>query len=114
MPKEKMKISDRARIFAPYDALSGFKDALREKEEIKEERKEMSSELLDELSNVYFLLKTGNMIKIKYYDNKEKRYLFKEGILTKIDKDNRVLIIVKDKIKMDDIFSIEIIEENGI
>ena len=36
MPKEKMKISERAKIFAPFDALKGFREMLAEQELIKE------------------------------------------------------------------------------
>ena len=42
----KMKMSDRAKIFAPYDALKGFKEMLNEQENIKEEKKTLSEEQL--------------------------------------------------------------------
>ena len=41
---------ERARIFMPFDALTGFKEALKEKEKVHIARKELSDEVNEELS----------------------------------------------------------------
>ena len=43
-----------------------------------------------------------------YYDNDE--YISKKGLVSKINFDGRVLQIVKDKIKFDDIYLLNIVE----
>ena len=35
MQRPKMPIKERAKIFAPFDALKGFKQAIKEREKIK-------------------------------------------------------------------------------
>ena len=52
----RMKISDRAKIFAPYDALKGFKEMLKEQELPKEEKKTLSEEQLLELNDTLLSL----------------------------------------------------------
>ena len=52
MLKEKMPISERAKIFAPFDALKGFREMLKEQEFIKagmtlEELKDVTEENLE-------------------------------------------------------------------
>ena len=42
---------NRARQFLPFDALKGLQEALREKEIELDERKELSEESIEELSN---------------------------------------------------------------
>ena len=48
------------------------------------------------------------IVRIIYYQNEE--YLKKEGIVVKIDEQERYLVIVKEKINFNDIFKIEEIE----
>ena len=39
MQRTKMTINERAKIFAPFDALKGFRELLKEQEFIKEDKK---------------------------------------------------------------------------
>ena len=110
MPREKMKISERAKIFAPFDALKGFREMLREQELIKEDKKELSEDMINDLSIVINSLQIQDLIEVKHYDSKEECYIITTGVLTKIDKTYHKLTIVKTKINIDDIYSINIIE----
>ena len=49
------KKADRAKLFIPFDALKGLKEALREKEKVLCEKKELTEEEIEEIS---FTLKT--------------------------------------------------------
>lgn len=111
MPKEKMKISERAKIFAPFDALKGFREMLAEQELIKEDKKELSQDMIDDLSVILNSLKIGDIIEVKHYNQKEECYIKTVGVLTKIDQTYKRLVIVKMKINIDDILTIKVIDE---
>ena len=61
-------MNNRARIFLPMDALRGFKEALQEKETLKEERKILLEDEQILLSNQLLNLKENLSVLIKYYD----------------------------------------------
>lgn len=78
-----MTRASRAKQFLPFDALSGFKEALKEKEIKKEAEIELSEDSLQELENKLNELEKGSIIKLTYYKNN--RYIETIGIITKID-----------------------------
>ena len=111
MPREKMKISERAKIFAPFDALKGFRELLKEQELVKEEKKELSEDMINDLSIVLNSLQIQDLIEVKHYNHKEECYIITTGVLTKIDKTYHKITIVKTKINIDDIYSINVLEK---
>ena len=110
MQKTKMPIKERAKIFAPFDALKGFREMLAEDEIIREERIEPSEDMIESLSNTINNLKVGMMIEVKYYVDEMKYYKKMIGIFTKIDKVYKKITVVKTKINIIDIIDIKIIE----
>ena len=74
---------NRASQFLPFDALRGFKEALREKEYEYDDRKELTEESYEELENQLKRVEKGSKVKIKYYKNK--KYIEIIGIVTVID-----------------------------
>lgn len=114
MPKEKMPISERAKIFAPFDALKGFRELLVEQEFIKEEKKILSDDMIEELSSKLNMLKVGFVVEVKHYNEKEEAYQKTVGVLTKLDNVYHKITIVKQKIDVDNILDINIIEEFNI
>lgn len=105
---EKMKLSDRAKIFLPFDALKGFREALKEKERIKVDKKTLSSYRKEEIMNTLNKLKKGMMVNVEYYNHEEMEYFTIKGILTNIDYTYKSITIVKTIILMTDIYSINI------
>lgn len=99
---------DRAKIFMPFDALKGLKEAFLEKERIVVEKKDLTEDDINQLNYVFSVIKIGDMVECIYYDNDE--YISKKGLVSKINFDGRVLQIVKDKIKFDDIYLLNIVE----
>lgn len=75
--------ASRAKQFLPFDALVGFRDALREKEIEKEEKRELTEESYEELEIQLNKLEKGKYAKIKYY--KDKKYVEIDGIVTNIN-----------------------------
>lgn len=112
MRRSKMSVGQRAKIFMPFDALKGFKEAIKEKEKIKVEQKSLSDDQKEVINNTLTSLSNGDLIKIVYYDYKEKNYLSLTGILTEINDTLHYLKIVKTKIDIESIIAITCIEEN--
>lgn len=101
-------VNERAKQFLPFQSLKGLETELRKREKVKIKKKELSSDQEEELSYQLNHLQKGMIVRIIYYQNEE--YLKKEGIVVKINEQERYLVIVKEKINFNDIFKIEEIE----
>ena len=112
MPMSRMKISDRAKIFAPYDALKGFKEMLKEQEAPKEEKKALSEEQFIELNNALLMLEKGMIVGVKHYNHIKSKYEITEGVFVKLDQVYKCIYIVKTKISLDNILEIKILDKN--
>ena len=110
MQRQKMPIKERAKIFAPFDALKGFREMLIEEEKVKEDKKELSEDLIIYLSNVINSLEVGMLVEVKHYVLKDECYKKTIGVFTKLDKVYKKITIVKTKISIEDILDIKIIE----
>ena len=89
---------ERAKIFLPFDALNGFQEALREKEKILVDKKILSLEEKEKISNKLLQVKKGMMIKVIYFANNE--YLALEGMVSNIDIiEHKITIVNDDAIK---------------
>ena len=100
--------NDRAKQFLPFDALKGFKEALKEKEDEIEyvDKKELSEERLNELSEKLNTIEVGNSINIVYYiGNKYKKI---NGKVKDIDAVNKKIVLYENiNINFGDILEIE-------
>lgn len=105
----KNEYADRAKIFAPFDALKGFKEALREKEKVVVKKRIISQEEKDKIGEILKNIKKKQMVEVIYFDNDE--YLKIKGVVSKIDYVYLELMIVQTKIKFDDIYKIKIVNE---
>ena len=97
--------ADRAKLFIPFDALKGYKEALREKERIVCEKKVLSEEQMEELSNKILSIHKRDIIKVVYFDKDE--YIELTGMVSQLDYVERTITIIKTKIKFEDIYEIE-------
>lgn len=98
-------MSDRARQFLPFDALKGFKQAIKEREKIKVDKIELSEEMANVISYKLRQVKKGMIIKVIHYIDNE--YIETNGIVSEFDETFKYLKIVKKKIMFDDIFDIQ-------
>ena len=87
-----MTRASRAKQFLPFDALPGFKEALKEKEIKKEAKIELSEDSLQELENKLNELEKGSIIKLIYYKNN--RYIETIGTVAKIDYMRKKIILI--------------------
>lgn len=98
---------ERARQFMPFDALKGFNEALREKEKEYEERRELSEEEINKISEKLKNLDKGNEVNIIYYFNK--RYITENIVIKEINKLKQRIVTENEKnIRFDDVLRIEI------
>ena len=99
----------RAKQFLPYDALKGFSEALRKKEEEIEieEKIDLSEESKEEISEKLFLIDKNDFIKVKYYNYNFKRYMYIEGIVKEVSKLKKRIVFMDDnKVDFEDILDI--------
>lgn len=98
--------ADRARQFLPFDALKGLNEALRSKEIEYKDRKDLSEEEEEKISNILLSLESGNNIRVKYYYKRQ--YILLKGIIKKIDPiKKQILFIDENIIQFNDIIEIE-------
>lgn len=103
-----MSNNNRAKIFMPFDALKGFKEAIKEKERIVVEKKEMTEDLYEELNLEFKKIKRGSIVKVIYYSKDE--YIEYTGMVSEVNESARYIKVVKEKISLDDILSIKVEE----
>lgn len=93
--------ADRAKLFSPFDALKGLREALAERERIRVPRIELSDDILEELDRKLHYVRLGEIITIIYYDNEE--YIKITGMVSRISETSRSITIVNTLINFDDI-----------
>lgn len=103
-----MDRENRAKQFMPFAALKGFEEALRAKEKIVVSKISLSEEMRDELDECMNLLKKMDMVKVVHFLKGE--YIETTGVLTRIDRDARLIVVVDTKIAFEDIYRMEILD----
>lgn len=104
--RAKMSREDRAKQFMPFAALKGYEEALKSKERVVVDRKELSEERKQELDDVIYRINKQDIVTAVYYDKDE--YLKVTGMVSKVDFDSRYIQIVNTKIKFEDVYMITI------
>lgn len=111
-----MSLRERAAQFSPFAALTGHSAAIQETARLTEEERQLDENRLQELNEQLALLESGlskqPFIKVRYYLPDEKKeggsYRFIQGILLRIDRHNRELILDDGiRIPLDHIADIE-------
>ncbi|MBQ3057595.1 MAG: YolD-like family protein [Clostridia bacterium] len=105
--RAKMPPSQRAKQFAPFDAVVGLRKALREKEKIRVQRKELFDDAIDEINNTLKNLNIGDAVTVVYYSSVEQAYLTATGQVTSIDAKTKILTLSALDIKFEDIYKIK-------
>lgn len=108
-----IKREDRAKQFAPFDALTGLRKALRDKEIEHErtERAEVSDDRAERIERVLKKAERGVTARVTYYDSGY--YVAVEGAVTEHDRVFRYIRIGEGKIFYDDIYDVRIISTDA-
>ncbi len=104
-----MSRASRAAQFAPFDALNGLQEALREREErhSRIERKQLSEEMCDELAKEMQKIQKGSKIKVNFYF--KGHYYDFTGIVSVKNTVLQYLIVDDLKIDFQDIYMISLL-----
>lgn len=100
--------ADRAKIFAPFDALKGLNEALEEKEHLPVYRTELSEDKKEELDALLCQLSGHPVLTVVFYSIMDQNYLSVSGTLTRLSYENRTLQIDQIKIAFPDIIDITV------
>ena len=115
--RKPMSLYNRAAQFAPFAALTGYDDAIKETARLTEERIELSDELKNMLNQKIKLIieniKLQPEVVITYFvhDNKKSGGVYKtiSGNIKRIDEYNKKLIFLdKNELRFNEIHDIEI------
>ncbi len=105
-----MTREERAKQFAPFDAMKGLSAALRDREErhTRTERRELAEEEIARLSALLSRLRPGMRIRIRFFHAFHE--LEREGTLTEISAVGQYLSLEEDRIDFENIYEIKITE----
>ena len=106
-----MTRGERAKQFAPFDAMKGLQEALRDREErhSRVEKREISEEMAEQNARVIERLSRGMRVEVFCYCAFHD--VTKCGTVTAIDLTFRHLTLGTERIWLDDIYSIRILDE---
>lgn len=93
--------NNRAKIFMPFDALQGFREALAERERTVIPRSELSAETMEELERKLKETRPGDMVTVLYYSRGE--YVKLCGLVSKIDYEKHILQVVGTSVPFADL-----------
>ena len=104
--RTKMPVSERAKQFAPFAAVTGLDILLREKERdmLREPKRILSEERAEEINSALARLKEGDGAAVTYYDGDG--YAVISGVTEIIDEETRTLTLSGTEIEFDDIYEI--------
>lgn len=101
-----MSRKDRAKQFAPFDALKGLREALylKEYERNKIDRGEIQPETAEKISKILFEMEKGDILQVKYYND---GYYHTITGVAKLNIENQTLKVSNKNIPMADIADID-------
>lgn len=102
--RPKMCREERAKQFMPFAALKGYPEAVRRKEKLKVDKRELSEEYEEALDYKLRRIRRKDMITVIYFHKNE--YLKQTGMVSGIDETAGILCIVNTRIAFDDIYDI--------
>ena len=110
-----MSIANRSAQFAPFSALTGYDEAIRETSRVTSEKHELSDGKIEIINDKLNYIKRNNIKRVKItYFVKDKfksggEYITEEVEIKKIDSYNEKLVCLKHSISLDDILEIDLI-----
>lgn len=110
-----MSITNRAAQFAPFSALTGYDEAIKETSRITSEKHELSDGKIEIINNKLNEIKNSGIkrVKITYFVKDKSKsggeYITEEVDIKKIDIYNEKLVCLKRSISFDDILEIDLV-----
>lgn len=104
-----MPPSQRAKQFAPFDALKGLKEAIAQKEHFPEHRRELSEDTIAEINTRLSDLKPGQLVTVVYYCDYTQEYHQLTGKVSKVDPYWKAVTIGNISIDFAELYQVEVI-----
>jgi len=101
-----MPLSERAKIFVPFDPLKGFRAALSDRERVRVPEEDLTEEDARELSDCLARVTKGSMVAVTFYDAGAYRRI--EGCVSRVDLAARELVVVDVRVPLDAVRRIEV------
>jgi len=118
--RRRMDLVNRAKIFLPFAALRGFEEAIEAKNRILVKKEKLSEYKEEQLNNNFYTIlyevknKRHPEVKLVYcFEDLKKdeiQYIQVDGLVVRIDLDARYIQVVNEKIAIDSIVSIDILD----
>ncbi len=102
-----MASKDRAKIFSSFNPLSTLERALRQKEREKCEKLDLDESKVNEILKKINKLRVADEVYVSYYDGYT--YASIRGLISDVNFKNKTLMVVKTRIKFEDINDLKII-----
>lgn len=96
---------NRVKQFMPFDSLKGFYELIEKEEKLKDNKKELSEDNLNDINKTILNINKNDNVLIKHYHNET--YIETIGKVRKIDKINKIIYLDNTKILFDDVINIE-------
>ena len=100
---------DRAKIFSSFNPLSTLERALHQKEREKCEKLELDESKVDEILKKISEIKIADEVRVSYHDGFT--YVKTSGLVSDVNFASKSLMVVKTRIKFEDINRIEIVKK---
>ncbi|MDE7430398.1 MAG: YolD-like family protein [Lachnospiraceae bacterium] len=97
--------ADRAKQFAPFDALRGLREALEQKEKMPVQKIDLSDERKSDIDYKLHQISLNDLLTITYFHNGE--YVERTGMVTKISPVTHTFQIEDSIIAFEDIYDIQ-------
>ena len=104
-----MPLSQRAKQFAPFDALKGLKEAIAQKEHTPTPRRELSEDAIAEINTRLSNLKPGQLATVVYYCDYTQEYHQLTGKVSKVDPYWKAVTIGNISIDFAELYQIEMV-----
>lgn len=102
-----MASKDRAKIFSSFNPLSTLERALRQKERERREKLELDESMVNEILKKISRLRAADEVYVSYHDGYT--YASARGLISDVNFKNKTLMVVKTRIKFEDINDLKII-----
>ncbi|OUT07150.1 YolD-like family protein [Campylobacter concisus] len=100
---------DRAKIFSSFNPLSTLERALRQKERERCEKLELDESKIDEILKKISEIKIADEVRVSYHNGFT--YVKTSGLVSDVNFKDKILMVVKTRIKFEDINRIEIVKK---
>jgi len=114
--RNKMPISDRAAIFNPFAALTGYQEAINEAGRLVDKKIDLTEDEQNDLNDkITFIMDNKNTrVSVIYFVKDKKKnggkYLTQIGLIKKINLNDRIILINNLKISFDNLYKINILD----